>query len=562
MTIRKGLLPALILCLLLLLPQGRAEQDTVRLLLTKVETTDQVTLSLDGSYSIGQTVFQRGTKLKIASLPEGLFVYYGGMAMFCGREAVLCRHALANSDQQLENGIRFSGLYPLYPGDLHITVRDGQLRLILYVPIEEYLLGVVPYEMSDSWPLEALKAQSVAARTYALNRLRGAASDYDLVDNTNDQAFYGIQAEHVNAKKAIEETKGIVGIDEKGKIASCYYSASNGGRTETLSSVWSMEDVSYLVAKDDPYDLENPGSTVRRYTVAKDLSVPGPLERTFAEKASEVLGTVGEQTQVLPESIHAVTDMDILSDGKSLAVTLIVPVEKETDEEEIYFGVPSGAPAEGALVQTRIPVRVVYSLFPEIEALCGLDINSGLSNEIITVRETETAFVIEGRRFGHGVGMSQRGAQQMAGAYGKTWREILAFYYPGLAFRENVLTAAPTPSAVSDHFLVSPGPPATPTPRPTLMPVTESESMGLYTVSVVNIGVNSSLNLRSEPTMNGIILRQLYYGQPLVVLEECGDGWLHVKTDSAEGYVMQSFVERTLPSPPPQAIPSPSPQGS
>ncbi|MBQ8136256.1 MAG: SpoIID/LytB domain-containing protein, partial [Clostridia bacterium] len=403
----KRLLPAMVLCLLLLLPAAVAEQDTVRLLLTKVETTDQVTVSLDGSYSIGQTVFQRGTSIKIAALPEGIFAYYQGMAMFCGREAVLRRHALPDSAAGLENGIRVAGMYPLYPGDLHITAEGGQLRLILHIPLEEYLLGVVPYEMSDSWPLEALKAQAVAARTYALSRFRGAASDYDLVDNTNDQAFYGIQSENIRAKSAVEETSGIVGIDAKGKIANCYYSASNGGHTETLSNAWSMENVPYLVAKDDPYDLENPGSTVRSYSVSKDLSVSGPLERTLPGKAAEALAAAGTEAEILPESIRGITAMDIVSDGKALAVTLMVSVLQESEEEEVYFGVQSGAPQETAMVETLLPVRVVYDLFPGIEDLCGLDINRGLSNEIITVRETETAFVIESRRYGHGVGMSQ-----------------------------------------------------------------------------------------------------------------------------------------------------------
>ena len=123
--------------------------------------------------------------------------------------------------------------------------------------------------MSEYFPLEALKVQAICARTYALNKL-GANADYDVVDTTNDQVFKGVNHNYVNAKRAVQETAGIVGT-YKGKLAICYYSASNGGQTELVGNVWSGRgDWDYYQVVDDPYDVENPESVVRTARIAKN----------------------------------------------------------------------------------------------------------------------------------------------------------------------------------------------------------------------------------------------------------------------------------------------------
>lgn len=111
-------------------------------------------------------------------------------------------------------------------------MENGTLVPILSLSVEDYLLGVVPYEMSDSFPLEALKAQAVCARTYALSHLN-ASRAYDVVDTTNDQVFKGVDSSTKNAARAVQETAGIVGM-YNGKLAECFYSASNGGQTELV----------------------------------------------------------------------------------------------------------------------------------------------------------------------------------------------------------------------------------------------------------------------------------------------------------------------------------------
>ncbi len=564
---------ALALALLMLLPPvlpARAEktEGMVRVLLTRLNLTDRMEVSLDGSYTLNELAFQRGSRLVIAISGGTLMAYYEGMALDAGKQLTLVRHETGDGQ---ENGLRVNGAYELHPGDLAVSIRNGQLRAVLHAPVEEYLLGVVPYEMSDSFPLEALKAQAVAARTYAL-RKAGANPDYDVVDNTNDQAYYGVKAQHVNAAQAVKETAGLCGFYQ-GALAMCYYSASNGGQTELASHVWGGSDDGYLVMADDPYDLENPESVVKRAALPKQLSgndALGALKEPVLGALSEILesrGCDGDMDHILVTGIAgAETNLPLYTDSPSKIMTLLrlsltvqarrLLPEDDGEEEISIFAVLSGetpAPsAEGTQDESSgerwtpmetlpQPVLVTLDIFPLVESALNLSINGG-RNELITVRETDTAFVLESRRYGHGVGMSQRGAQRMADAYHWTYDQILRFYYPGMRV-EAVDYAYVLPTPMARSFLTTPGPAATPTPRPTPRPLTVTPGPGQYRVSVTNIGVNSYLNLRAEPNTQSEVLRQLYYGQQLIVLEE-GEEWLAVRTDDMTGHVVKEFVKK------------------
>ena len=185
---------------------------------------------------------------------------------------------------------------------------------------------------------------------------------------------------------------------------------------------------------------------------------------------------------------------------------------------------------------------MTLDLFPEAVFLLGLSVY-GANNEIITVTEDEKAFTLSAGRYGHGVGMSQRGAQYQASEGRKTFKEILDFYYPGAKLKRYAGEAAPLPTP--DPLMGrTPGPVPTATPRPTLMPVTEELPEGTWLATVENIDDDSTLNLREQPSAGAKVLRRLYKHQPLVVLEESEvTGWVKVKTDVIEGYVMYSFLK-------------------
>ena len=536
---------------------GEKIPGTVRVLLTKLNLTDRVEISLDGSYTLGALSFQRGSDLIVSCASGTLMVYYEGMAMDAGKSLTLTRHSV---EEGKENGLRFNGAYELHPGDLVLTIQNRQLRPVLHAPMEEYLLGVVPYEMSDSFPLEALKAQAIAARTYAMKRI-GAHDDYDVVDNTNDQAYYGVKKEHANAVIAVRETAGICGY-YKGKLADCYYSASNGGQTELVAHVWGNDggDYGYLKMFDDPYDVENRESVVKTAALPKKITQPsqlGPLKEAILGALSEAMEAKGYDADM--EHIRVVgiadaqMDLPLYTDSPSKIMTLLklsLMVEGQRlitvdEEEEIsMFALPQTPSPQkreiwSAMEALPEPIMISLDVFPVVEKACDLSINGG-NNEIITVRETDDAFILESRRYGHGVGMSQRGAQCMAGSYGWNYAQILRFYYPGMDLK-TVKYTFKMPPALSQSFLATPGPAATPTPRPTAKPLLSTPAPNQWIAIVNNIGVNSTLNLRAESNTQSAILRQLYYGQQLIVLEDLGD-WLHVRTDDITGYVMRSFV--------------------
>ncbi len=556
---------ALLLCLTLLpaaLPaQAEKNSGVVRVLLTRLKLTDRVEIALDGSYTLSGVAFQRGSRLIVSCATGSLLVYYEGMAMEAGKSLTLVRHAVTDGS---ENGLRFNGAYELHPGDLTLSVQNGALRAVLHAPVEEYLLGVVPYEMSDSFPLEALKAQAVAARTYAL-RKAGAAQDYDVVDNTNDQAYYGVKAEHRNAARAVRETAGLCGY-YRNALAECFYSASNGGQTELPLHVWGKGDYAYLTMTDDPYDLENPDSAVKAASLPKRLKSNadlGALQDEVLGALSETLESMGYDGDAQYIRVDGIASAEAAvpmhRDSPSrvmtrLRLSLNVSARRllpEDGEEEIsIFTAPAAqTPAANeerwsAVAPLNAPVPVELEIFPTVERALGLSINGG-SNELVTVRETETAFVVESRRYGHGVGMSQRGAQCMAGTYRWTYDQILRFYYPGMAVKVYASSFS-LPAPVSAAFLATPGPAATPTPRPTAAPLSSTPAPGEYLVAVTNIGVNSYLNLRAESNTQSAVLRQLYYGQQLIVTQEAGD-WLRVRMDDWTGYVMAQYVTRVEP---------------
>lgn len=118
-----------------------------------------------------------------------------------------------------------------YRGELVVYNYRNKLTVINVLPLEYYLLGVVPSEMPASWNHEAHKAQAIAARSYAIaNMNKRGSRGYDLLDNTMDQAYGGASAENKRTNNAVMETKGMV-LTYKGKVIPAYYHASSGGKT-------------------------------------------------------------------------------------------------------------------------------------------------------------------------------------------------------------------------------------------------------------------------------------------------------------------------------------------
>ena len=563
-------LQALILMCLLFPCAARATKGTdgsVRVLLTAAAVTDRADLVLDGSYTCAGMAFQQGARVTVALTNGRIMLYYEGMTRDLGTEAAFIRHRLPDGQP---NGIRINGAYALYCGDLYFHISGGQLLCVAHMETEEYLLGVLPYEMNSAFPLEALKAQAVAARTYALSHT-APDREWDVVDNTDDQVFGGITTESETVRRAVRETEGIC-VTYQGELVPCYYTASNGGYVESIEKVWGTSGPhGYVPRRADPYDLENPESPCMALKIPKDWTNEkdsGALSVFMKEKLAPTMRAGGFSEAPEDIRIRAVTNVTLSepTDSESHVYTkvtfsLLLSGKKmlsptDGEEEAAWTGLPLGtavpapsaapaaAPAPNGVVSetwTELPaaVSLTLSYFGEVELPFYLSLN-GANNEVTRVVEKEDAFVLEARRFGHGVGMSQRGAQRMAASAGWGYRQILRFYYRGVAFKK-VAPAYRTAAALDTAFLSTPAPPATPTPRPTLMPATPKE--GEYLAVVDQISTDSTLNLRKEPNTVCEVLTRLYYGQQLAVISAEGD-WLHVRTDSIEGYVMARYVSR------------------
>ena len=568
---------AILLCCLLLLPGLPVSSELkdepaplIRVCLRRLTLTDRADLVLDGSYTLessGYSLFiKEGSEITLQLHDNVIYLYTSDMRMRCGTELHLVRHGSSRG------GLRFSRNGSLYPGDLTFTVSGGMLVPVLTLSVEEYLRGVLPYEMSNDFPLEALKAQALCARTYALSHV-DPARPYDVVDTTNDQVYRGT-GNYPRCDQAIAETAGLV-VTHKGKLITCYYSASNGGQTETVDHVWAgVEDNGLYQMVDDPYDLANPESIVKRAYLNKNADhLPEAFREIIFNYMASTLYSKGYDDKLQSfriDSIESVSLSGTMHPAPSRFFTRldlrftwsgrkpITPVKTTPslaggtygeDEDMLFFVTSTPAPVQsepvlGPFEPAPEPAVLSLPLFPEVVRALSLSVY-GADNELITCTEESGRFVLEARRFGHGVGMSQRGAQWMAGHEHFSFDQIIGFYYPGAQIMQgagglNLL------STLEPGLAMTPGPSASPTPRPTLMPVsTDSLPEGSYLASVEGIDDDSSLNLRVEPSQASVILMRLYKHQKLLVLETCEDpAWVHVKTDSIEGYVMVSFLEK------------------
>jgi len=326
-------------------------------------------------------------------------------------------------------------------------VSEGTLRAINMLPVEHYLYGVVPYEMSNTFPIEALKAQAVCARGYAVAkcsayRLRA----YDIRDTSADQVYHGLNSDYTRAIAAVDETAGQV-LTYNGDIIQAYYAASNGGQTEPTGNVWAA-DLPYYTQQDDPYDLANPSSLEEKSFI--------PAEFT-------------EETLPLMDALVLNMLQQGADDAAGEAVTLVSTVRVKA--RDAIYDPPSRsytkaditlmvADADGSVGQVTITISLsdlVYSEEDNPEGIFNTKRNMrmrGAEPGVLTVEGVDyDGWFLTNRRYGHGVGLSQRGAQQRA-TDGQSYTEILAFYYVGTELI-TVGTWTTAPALTSDTLTVT-----------------------------------------------------------------------------------------------------------
>jgi len=141
-----------------------------------------------------------------------------------------------------------------YGGALHLTLRDGRLQVVNHLEIETYLASVVGSEMPQAWPMAALQAQAVAARTYAL-RQRGRTSGFDLKATVSSQVYRGLESATPRTEEAVNSTRSLVMV-HGGRLINAVFHSSSGGATEPSGEVW-RHQLPYLVSVRD-HDQSSP----------------------------------------------------------------------------------------------------------------------------------------------------------------------------------------------------------------------------------------------------------------------------------------------------------------
>jgi stage II sporulation protein D len=297
---------------------------------------------------------------------------------------------------------------------------SSYIRPINTIGMEEYLKGVVPSEMPASWNIEALKAQAIAARTYSWNY-----GGKTITDTISHQVYGGLSGSHPNSDKAVEATTGQV-LKYNNKLIDAVYSASNGGLMESAKNVWG-NDFAYLKSAADSYDTSYTWSfDVQKTQIdmeGKDLENPDTWWNNVSEKDSAIVSNLKTW---LKNNGYKDKDIKIVS-VPSLSFTNPSTTKRvSTGSISIQFYVKDMTDTNGKLILQEINQSNVAA--SKVRAMIGL--NYVKSYLVTKSSSNTTTHSIAGRGYGHGVGLSQYGANNRANA-GQKYTTILAFYYPG-----------------------------------------------------------------------------------------------------------------------------------
>ena len=338
-----------------------------------------------------------------------------------------------------------------YYGSFQYLRSGGSLSVINVVDLEDYLKGVVSNEMSDSWPLEALKAQAVCARTYTKIQMksgRHASQGFDVCNTNHCQVYGGLNTAGSNTDRAVEETAGQC-VWYNGALAETTYFSSDGGATESAANVWGSS-VPYLTGIIDPYEA----------SVASQISNYNWTATFTSDELTKLLQSNGYQcAQVVDFQVTQTTPT-----GNVLSVAVIDANGKSwpfaREKARTFFGLrslrytisASGGGGESTGGSYALAGGGTLSGITGAYVIDGTGTTSALGGTpyVITGSGTQqlpapsgsgngsttggTTFTLKGSGWGHHVGMSQWGAYAMA-KQGFTYLDILKFYYTGVEIK-------------------------------------------------------------------------------------------------------------------------------
>lgn len=335
--------------------------------------------------------------------------------------------------------------YKYNGGFEYVRPDGGNLRVINVVDLEDYVKGVVPYEMNGDWPLAALEAQAVCARTFACRNTKHASYDFDVCSAVCCQVYNGVNTATDRSNEAVDNTEGVC-IWYDGELIEAVYHSSDGGATEDAKNVWGG-DVPYLQGKKDPYEslISIPNYS---YTVTYT-----PAELTWVlQNSGYTIGTVAdvyvaERTALGNVSKVVFTD----TSGKTLTVTgqacsnAFYSTTYGKNVRSLNFTISGGSgETSGSGFCVNSASNWIDSLSGATAITAGGQQTKLPGSGWCAVTDSGTValkaasggtssgsgdlFVITGTGNGHHVGMSQYGAKAMA-ENGYSYEDILSFYY-------------------------------------------------------------------------------------------------------------------------------------
>ena len=359
-------------------------------------------------------VYYDGSRFYAASTSDGLgdTVKYDGLLLqIPGGESLIVDKASAVTLESSDGIIGIDG--SKYRESLEFTGEGYAIRAINLIGVDNYLKGVVAKEMPASWNEEALRAQAVVARNYvATNQNKHASQGFHICGSTHCQVYGGYGAETARTNAAVEATAGEL-MYYGGAVVEGYFHSSSGGRTENSENLWSAA-LPYLVGVEDAYST---GTPYDNWETSFTLTEIKALLANNGVNIGDVTGL----------SITKTTE-----NGRAYEVTIQGTSGKhvlQKDRIRIFFGGERLKSTYFTIENSGSSSREVpsnngslSSIWTSLKALVDLQGGSTKTGSTITFK---------GKGYGHGVGMSQYGAQNMAKA-GYNYQAILKHYFTGV----------------------------------------------------------------------------------------------------------------------------------
>ncbi len=350
-----------------------------------------------------------------------------------------------------------------YHGELRLSVVANKLQVVNHLGIEDYLASVVGGEMPNTWPMAALQAQAVAARTYALTKL-GKHGRYDINSTENNQVYLGIESETQSTNEAVNSTRSLV-LTHKGRLINAVFHSSSGGFTEASGAVWKVQ-LPYLIGVPD-HDQHSPKHfwerSFNQERLQEIFSETGGVKEvrliaispTGRVLKARVFGPKRDQVLTGKELRRRLGLQSTLARFKMLSYD---PLEKPSFDSvslslkplNLIEESPSGAMRDSLNFWSKGDAgRIFDKKRPaSLPSVVVIEPQKQSTNVLLSERSLlllpppaplpplpqDKFLFVKGFGAGHGVGMSQWGAHGLA-KRGSSFREILTHYYKGVAIR-------------------------------------------------------------------------------------------------------------------------------